>query len=397
MRIILYDQRSNLIRVAYQVIDGHPVPPSPQSAIPLPPGPVELAIRSHHSHILDTMIYEPLISRDDVIGVMEIHQGSADSFDEVNVTLLSTVAAQAAVALDNAYLYAEVQRYASELEERVQERTAKLQEALRKSQEVSEMRSRFLSNVQHEFRTPLTLILSASELLENHGAKMTQEQRDSRHNTIREAVKEMVRLLDSSMIINQIDDGMLPMLPQATNVAMLTEACVQDFLRSLPQIMNAGGRGNGAGSAVTTTAIQEKVIINVEQDGDCSIAFIDPDLWRRIMVELLSNAVRYSPAPQAAPIVVSLGCDEDHVRLTVRDSGIGIPENDLPHIFEMFHRGINVQNLPGSGLGLPMVKRITDLNGGNIVITSTMGQGTKATVTLPRYASKGDDHDYKQD
>lgn len=402
MRIILYDYRSNLIRVVYEVIDGQPVVLPPQPALPLPSGPVETAIRSHHSHIVGLMIYEPLISRDHVVGVMEIRQGEPDSFDEVNVTLLSTVAAQAAVALDNAYLYAEVQSYASELEERVQERTAKLQEALRKSQEVSELRSRFLSNVQHEFRTPLTLILSASELLEKHGGRMTQEGRDSRHNTIREAVKEMVRLLDSSMIINQMDDGMLPMLPQATNVAMLTEACVQDFLRALPPTANANDRGNGAGVGTSTppstaTVIEEKAVIKVERDGDCGIAFIDPDLWRRIMMELLSNAVRYSPATQDSPIIVSLDCDDNHLRLTVTDSGIGIPDDDLPHIFEMFQRGINVQNLPGSGLGLPMVKRITDLNGGNIVITSTIGKGTQATVTLPRYASKGDEHDYKQD
>lgn len=399
MKIILYDHRSNLIRVVYEVIDGQPVEMPPQPALSLPPGPIATAIRNHHSHIVDVMIYEPLISRDHVIGVMEIHQGEPDSFDEVNVTLLSTVAAQAAVALDNAYLYAEVQSYASELEERVQERTAKLQEALRKSQEVSELRSRFLSNVQHEFRTPLTLILSASELLEKHGGRMTQEGRDSRHNTIREAVKEMVRLLDSSMIINQMDDGMLPMLPQATNVAVLTESCVQDFLRSLPPTANANDRGNSAGvgtSASPTSAIEQQIVIKLELEGDCSIAFIDPDLWRRIMVELLSNAVRYSPATQDAPIMVSLQCDDDHVRLTITDSGIGISDDDLPHIFEMFHRGINVQNLPGSGLGLPMVKRITDLNGGNIVITSTIGQGTQATVTLPRYASKGDEHDYKQ-
>lgn len=403
MRIILYDYRSNLIRVVYEVIDGQPVVTLPQPPLPLPPGPVETAIRTHHSHIVDLMIYEPLISRDHVVGVMEIRQGEPDSFDEVNVTLLSTVAAQAAVALDNAYLYAEVQSYATELEERVQERTAKLQKALRKSQEVSELRSRFLSNVQHEFRTPLTLILSASELLEKHGGRMTQEGRDSRHNTIREAVKEMVRLLDSSMIINQMDDGMLPMLPQATDVAVLTEACVHDFLRALPQTANAGDRGNGAGvstsapPSTTTAVVEEKAVIKVERDGDCGVAFIDPDLWRRIMMELLSNAVRYSPATQDSPIIVSLYCDDNHLRLTVTDSGIGIPESDLPHIFEMFQRGINVQNLPGSGLGLPMVKRITDLNGGNIVITSTMGKGTQATVTLPRYASKGDEHDYKQD
>jgi signal transduction histidine kinase len=113
------------------------------------------------------------------------------------------------------------------------------------------------------------------------------------------------------------------------------------------------------------------------------IARIDPFLWRRLLAELLTNAVRYARSAAGTGIVVRLVGDARRLTFSVADDGIGIAPDDLPHVTELFYRGVNVQNLPGSGIGLAIVKRIVDLNGGDLEIDSTMVGGTTVTIVLP--------------
>lgn len=369
MRVLLYDEDELTVRTVYAIEAGEEIDAAELPIMTLGEDPASMAIRTHNSYFEDNRIYEPLISRDRCIGVLEIHQDKHDTFDEVVITLLSTIAGQAAVALDNAQLYEKLSRYAAELEDRVQERTAKLRAALLVEQEAGAMRSRFLANVQHEFRTPLTLILSASELLERYSERMPPEQRQERYNQIRESVTEMGYLLDSAQLVNQADDGLLHSNPQPVDIGLFTEAVVLDFKRQA----------------------NKTHLLTYNAYGDHSIGELDSDLWRRIIKELIWNAVRYSSP--GSTIHCTLDCFDDRFTFTVIDQGIGIPADDLPHVFEMFYRGINVQNLPGSGLGLPIVKRLVDLHHGKIDIQSKVGQGTTVEVTLPRYAARGEGHD----
>ena len=108
---------------------------------------------------------------------------------------------------------------------------------------------------------------------------------------------------------------------------------------------------------------------------------MDEKLLRSILENLLTNAIKYSPP--GSNIDFSLGCDQGQAIFQIRDEGIGIPPEDLPRLFEPFHRGKNVENIPGTGLGITVVKKYLDVQRGKIVLDSQVGVGTTVTVTIP--------------
>lgn len=366
MRVLLYNAATATLETVYAMQDGAPLAEMP-AAYPLDDGPASVAIRTHVTQFRDGCIYEPLISRDQVLGVLTIARtkpvpDSANALpDEVNLTLLSTIAGQAAIALDNARLYKALGTYAADLELRVQARTAELEKALIQEQALNAMRARFLVNVRHEFYTPLTLILSASELLERYNERMTPDQRQDRYNMIRNSVNEMTDLLDSVLMMSHLETGEVGSYLQPIDLDALTQT-----------VLHNATRHNHL----------HRVIY--EATGDCTEAMIDTHLWERILKELLDNAIRYSSPGDA--VHCRLRCDQDALVFTMADRGMGIPADDLPHVFEMFYRGINAQNIPGGGLGLAIVKRLVTLHNGTISIQSEVAQGTLITITLPRAA-----------
>jgi signal transduction histidine kinase len=121
--------------------------------------------------------------------------------------------------------------------------------------------------------------------------------------------------------------------------------------------------------------------ITVSGDGSCGTVPVDTNLLRHILVNLLSNALKYSPEDRA--VRIDLSCADGRVILQVQDQGIGIPEEDLRHLFEPFHRARNVGQISGTGLGLTIVKRSVEAHGGTIRVESRVGEGTVVTVTLP--------------
>ncbi len=308
----------------------------------------------------------PLIGQRGVLGALDLQSPRADAFSEQDRRVLMAFAERAAAAIENRQLYEAMSRYASELEERVEERTAELREALRSERRMVQMKSRFVQNVSHQFRTPLTAILSASQLLERYGGKMDEAARQVRYATIRSAVNEMERLLDDSLTMSQATDGELDFEPNTMDVSELTRAIVEDFR-----------------AQDTKQHVLDFALSTLE---NCGIAMIDTELWQRIVKELLHNASKYSEP--GTTITCTLGCDEQTIHLVVQDAGIGIPPEDLPHIFDMFHRASNVPNIYGSGLGLSIVKRAVEIHGGTIGLSSTLTVGTRVTVDLPRYVMK---------
>ncbi|MGC1396581.1 MAG: ATP-binding protein, partial [Coleofasciculaceae cyanobacterium] len=114
---------------------------------------------------------------------------------------------------------------------------------------------------------------------------------------------------------------------------------------------------------------------------DCNLAYLDEKLLRSILTNLLSNAIKYST--EGGNVLLTLRCEQNIAILQIQDQGIGILPADQTRLFEPFNRGKNVRNLPGTGLGLVVVKKCVDLHGGNIAITSFAGVGTTVTVTLP--------------
>ncbi|XWK90306.1 MAG: PAS domain S-box protein [Phormidium sp.] len=232
--------------------------------------------------------------------------------------------------------------------------------ALEREKELSALKVRFFSMASHEFRTPLSTILAAAQLLENSSNQSNQNEKITRNlNRIQSSVKTMIQLLDDILTINRAETGKLEFKPQFLNL--------EDFcLNAIEEIRLS----QGANHQIKFGCV-----------GECNRAYLDEKLLKSILSNLLSNAIKYSP--QGSNIYFSLECDRNNTILRIRDQGIGISEADQKQLFEPFHRGKNVRNIPGTGLGLVVVKKCVELHGGSISLKSEVGVGTTFTVSLP--------------
>ncbi|MUL36848.1 ATP-binding protein [Gloeocapsopsis dulcis] len=231
--------------------------------------------------------------------------------------------------------------------------------ALEKEKELSELKSRFVSMVSHEFRTPLTTILSSIELLEYYSAQLTEKEKLDFMTQIRTAVQRMTQLLDDVLAINKAEAGKLDFNP--------VPVALDTFCRTLVKEMQLN---NGTNHVISFTSQCQYLTV-------C----MDEKLLRHIFTNLLSNAVKYSP--QGSTIHFEVSCQNEEAIFQVKDEGIGIPPEEQEQLFEPFHRAKNVGSIPGTGLGLSIVKRLTKLHGGRITVASQVGVGTTFIVTLP--------------
>lgn len=279
-----------------------------------------------------------------------------------------------------------LQRTNQELEARVAKRTAELRQAneqlrqeiaqrqrleaelrlaLQKEQELSELKSRIITTISHEYRTPLTTIAFSSELLEKYSSTLPENKKSKHFERIRAAIQKMTELVNDMLFINQADAGKLDFNPTSVNVEQVVREWVEEFRLN--------------------TVSQHQILF--EYQGNCNNLVLDETLLESIFSNLLSNAIKYSP--EGSIIRIRLACQSSQVVLQVSDRGIGIPPADIPQLFSTFHRGSNVETIPGVGLGLVIVKRCIDLHGGNITVESELGVGTMFTVTLPTSNSLG--------
>lgn len=230
--------------------------------------------------------------------------------------------------------------------------------ALEKQKELSEIKSRFWFMVAHEFRNPLTTILAASQLLESHSQELSELKRREYFYLIETSVQSMNDLLNEVLSLGKVEGGKLEFTPQPIDL--------NGFCQRLTEELQFINRPN------------YKIIF--EGCGNCNDACLDEKLLQHILRNLLNNAIKYSPG--GGTIYLNLMCENGEAIFQVIDRGIGIPENEQQFLFESFHRGANVGNIPGHGLGLTMVKKCLDLHGGRIEVDSEVGR-TAFTVTLP--------------
>ncbi|MBN1965568.1 MAG: GAF domain-containing protein, partial [Anaerolineae bacterium] len=249
------------------------------------------------------------------------------------------------------------------------ETEAALVKALEQERELGELKSRFVSMTSHEFRTPLTTIVSSAYLLERHYARMDEAKRLNHFSKIRAAVNNMTQLLDEVLIIGKAEAGRLEFVPRPLDL----EALCRDILEEV-QI-----------SAPPTLTLDFNIVAS------CRQVVMDEKLLRHILGNLLSNAVKYSP--DGGTVRFTVNCDEAFTTFFVSDEGIGIPEADQKRLFEPFHRGENVATISGTGLGLAITKESVALHGGTIDFESAPGEGTRFTVVLPTKSSTEDASD----
>ncbi len=231
--------------------------------------------------------------------------------------------------------------------------------ALEKERELSQFKSRFITTISHEYRTPLTIIQSSAELLEHYEHKWSSEKRLIHLQRILASTRHLTNLVNDVLFIGQAEMKKLEFNPAPLNLEQFCFGLVEELRSAI---------GN-----------QTSITSNIR--GNCTNACLDEKLLRQILTNLLSNAIKYSP--DGGMVRFDLECREGAATLRIQDSGIGIPAEDLSQLFESFHRAKNVGTIPGTGLGLAIVKKCVDLHGGQIKVESEAGVGTTFTVTLP--------------
>ncbi|NWJ98472.1 MAG: PAS domain S-box protein [Chloroflexi bacterium] len=235
-----------------------------------------------------------------------------------------------------------------------------IRQALEKEKELSNLKSSFISMASHDFRTPLTTIYSSAELLENYGHRWDDERKQKIYQRIYTAVQTMTGLLEEVLFITKSEAGKLDFNPAPLDLT--------DFCGGLIEEIQLSPSGAGYYFDLTIPPAPREV-------------WVDQKLLRKVLTNLLTNAVKYSPP--ASTIHFELAYREEEVTFVVRDEGIGIPEEGLNHLYEVFYRATNVANIQGTGLGLVIVKKSLETHKGKIEIESKVGVGTRCTVTIP--------------
>jgi len=225
--------------------------------------------------------------------------------------------------------------------------------------EINEIKNRLVSIVSHEFRTPLSTILSSAELLERYGHRWPPEKQGEHFQRIRGAVNQLNQLIQDVLELDKIETikASLPLHP--VDLEALSRRLLEEFRL-------ASGKDHQ---------------LDLQTSGIPQLVWTNARLVRHILDNLLSNAIKYSPP--GSQVSLSLHWQEQAVNIEVSDAGIGIAPDDLPYLYDTFFRAKNAAPIPGTGLGLSIVKQCVDLLNGLIVCQSTLNQGTTFRVSLP--------------
>ena len=246
------------------------------------------------------------------------------------------------------------------LELLVEERTRELNEALRKEKDLVELKSRFVSIASHEFRTPLSTIGFAAESIRNYFHKLTTEEIKAKLRKIEDQASHMTNLLEDVLTVGKSDAGKIKV--------HLVSLDLREFIESL----------------IEETRTIAKIKRKISFVYSCAPGNINADdkLFRNVFTNLLTNAIKFSSPESVIRVLVS--DREKDILIEVADEGIGIEENELTSIFESFQRGSNASAVPGSGLGLSILKKAVELMNGSIEVKSLIGKGSTFKVRIPK-------------
>lgn len=243
------------------------------------------------------------------------------------------------------------------------EKEKALRKAYEREKELNHLKSRFVSMASHEFRTPLSAILSSAELIEAYNDGGQDQKREKHIVRIRSAVNNLTSILNDFLSLSKLEEGKVLSHPVEF---MFNDFC-NDLLDDILPILKPG----------------QKVISPT--DNLKTVLFLDHKLLKNILLNLFSNAIKYSE--QGKSIYFEFSMDEKSLYFSIRDEGIGIPSEEQEHLFTRFFRAHNVENIQGTGLGLTIVKRYLELMDGSIHFESHLGVGTIFKISLPRISS----------
>ncbi len=242
----------------------------------------------------------------------------------------------------------------------------KMRKALAQEKELGDLKTRFVSMASHEFRTPLATIQTSSELLEHYSQRLSAEERTDALADIQRAVQRMQAMMDSFLAFGRMDAGSTAFAPRSIQVL----ACLQGLLHE-----TRAGKPRRHGVAI---------YLEAPLDAQTRL-MLDETLLGQMVMNLITNAYKYSA--QGTQVAIS-ACQKVDAQgrwlvFTVRDQGIGIPEKELPRLFESFYRASNANTIPGTGLGLAIVDRAVRAHGGSVQVRSVLAEGSEFTLALP--------------
>ena len=264
----------------------------------------------------------------------------------------------------------------SELEQKISDRTKMLREALAElekskqelndafeaEKELSELKSRFVTMASHEFRTPLSTILTSAYLLNKYNEINPNPKIDKHVHRIKGAVGGMKGILEDFLSLGKLEEGHVQ-----TNIKMVTRGTIDVLFKNLMQELD-GLLKNGQQIVYTNSV--------------ATIVCMDTNLVTNILINLVSNAIKFSP--EKGIIKVTSCVEDNYFVITVEDSGIGISEEDQQHLFERFFRAKNAINIQGTGLGLHIVSKYVELMNGRIEMGSKLNEGSTFTIYIPQ-------------
>lgn len=231
--------------------------------------------------------------------------------------------------------------------------------SLSKEKQLNELKSRFVSTASHEFRTPLSTVLSSVSLLERYNETDLSEKRLKHIDKIKNSVFALNGILDEFLSLDKIEEGKIDLELVELDAKDLSKSILDQF----SELLKKGQQ------------------IHYKHIGENSIVKSDLNALKHIINNVLSNALKYSK--DHSEVFFNTTIDSDHFEIKITDQGIGIPHEEQKHMFEKFFRAKNVTNIQGTGLGLHIVKRFVDLLSGEIKLESEYEKGTTVTVKLP--------------
>lgn len=245
----------------------------------------------------------------------------------------------------------------------IQKLKTDLKNSLKKEKELSEQKSRFMSMILHDFRTPLAVIQSASDLLLLKGTAIDAEKKEAYHKSIDRSIFKMTEMMDNFLMMTKTESGKFEYCPEICDMEKLCTEVTSGF------------------QEIGKDAYQ----IALKFSGHDFIINADTKLIQSILANLLSNAVKYSP--KGGNVDFEVSAESSCIRFIIKDSGIGIPKEDAVNLFKPYFRAANASKIKGTGLGLSIVHQFVELHEGSIQVDSELNKGTTVTVEIPRKIS----------